>query len=264
MEVAERLERLDALVRAFGELDGAPGEAVALLDREAPVRVRSALEQVGPCLLAQLVLAQEREGGLVVAAELLRRLACLPAARLFDPFRRLDVRPPSFGARQARVRDVADENVLEDPLPLAGNRGRQLLAQKLAPPQRLERGVEVVDVDEAGQGPVPEDAADDRRALRDPPLVGRQQIEPGEDHRLDGVRDLDLVDAGARAPAALLPHEQPFADQVADDLLEEERVAGGALEDQPPHPREEARRRPGGTRRGARSRRRSAGRAATS
>ena len=46
MEVAERLESLDTLRGALGELDRAPGEAIALLDGEAPVRVGRAYEEI--------------------------------------------------------------------------------------------------------------------------------------------------------------------------------------------------------------------------
>ena len=52
---------------------------------------------------------------------------------------------------------------------------------------------------------------------------------------MDAVRDRELLDRSPGDPAALLANERPLVDQVADDLLEEERVALGALEDAAAH-----------------------------
>ena len=80
VEVAERLEGLDLLRAGLGEHDGAAREALALHDREAAVRVRGCDQELGAGLAAQVVLAEEREGRVVVMREPLRELAGALAA----------------------------------------------------------------------------------------------------------------------------------------------------------------------------------------
>ena len=67
------------------------------------------------------------------------------------------------------------------------------------------------------------------------PLVRCQQVEPRQDDGLDVVRNLDLVDPFASPPPLALPDQPAVIDQVADDLLGEERIPTGAFEDQPTH-----------------------------
>ena len=172
-----------------------------------------------------------------MVGEQLGELGRALAARLLDPRRQLGMSAAALPARQAGIGHVADEDVLEDELALPGERRRRAIEHELAAAERPQHRVEVVRTREPRHRAVPEDAADDSRALRDPLLLWRQQVEPGEDHRLHVVRDLDVLDRRDRTPTAVLVHEQPLVDQVTDDLLEEERVPLGPLEDPLAHGR---------------------------
>ena len=61
--------------------------------------------------------------------------------------------------------------------------------------------------------------------------VGRSRSMRAARTALHRVGDLDLLDARGGPPAAAVVHDQALVDQPPDDLLEEERVALGALED---------------------------------
>ena len=64
--------------------------------------------------------------------------------------------------------------------------------------------------------------------------VGLQAVDPGEDDLLDGRRDLDL-DRVVEPPPLALAHERPRVHERPHELLEEERVPLGRLEDPPLH-----------------------------
>ena len=85
----------------------------------------------------------------------------------------------------------------------------------------------------------PEDAADHRGRLEHALVLAVQEIEAGSQHRLHRVGDHDLFDLVEGAPPIALADEVSFVDQLADDLLEEERVAFGSLEDPGMHRRRE-------------------------
>src|SRR5581483_8465977 len=73
----------------------------------------------------------------------------------------------------------------------------------------------------------PEDAADDGRLLERALLARPQEVDSGREHALDRVRQLEPGELLARTPASVLAHDPPLVDQLAQDLLEEERVALG-------------------------------------
>ena len=171
VEVAERLERLHPLFAALGELDGSQREPLALLDGEPAVRVRRGDEEMPAGAPPELVLAQERERGVVVVREQLCQLARPLAARLLDPGGGLRVGAASLRPRQARVRDVADEHVLEHVFPLAGDRRRHPLEHELSAAKRPQRGVEIVDPRETSPARRPRTPAP--RLPRVEPLASR-------------------------------------------------------------------------------------------
>src|SRR6187551_2604176 len=95
----------------------------------------------------------------------LGELAGAVAARFLDPRGSLGMRRPSLRSEQARVGDIADQDVLEDVLTLVLNRGRDALEYELAAAEGSERGVEIVELREARQRAVPEDPSHHSRAL---------------------------------------------------------------------------------------------------
>ncbi len=74
--------------------------------------------------------------------------------------------------------------------------------------------------------------ADDRGDLQQGAMLGRQPVDAGGEHGLDGARDLDLVGGLRQAKMDRLADQHAGIDEGADDLLEEERRALGPL-DQP-------------------------------
>src|SRR5262245_10984155 len=94
------------------------------------------------------------------------------AARLLDPRGRLDVGAAAFLSREALVRNVADEDVLEAVFRLAGERRRDPLENELPAKERSDDGIEVVDTGDPRDCAAPEHAPDDRGALGDALLLG--------------------------------------------------------------------------------------------
>ena len=91
--------------------------------------------------------------------------------------------------------------------------------------------------------PDPEDASDDGRVLQDGLLVLGQAVQARCDQPVDRTRELDVVD-GPRdlPPRGLGRPEHAVVDQLADDLLDVERVALAPLDDRRASARREARR----------------------
>ena len=112
---------------------------------------------------------------------------------------------------QARVRRFADEAVPEAVL---GRRPPPLFDDEVEPLQLRERGAQLLGRDEPFQQRQAEAAADDRRDRGDVADVGSEPVEPRLQRLLDRRRH-------GRAVAAF--------DRVARRLLEEERIAAGAL-----------------------------------
>jgi hypothetical protein len=114
------------------------------------------------------------------------------------------MRSRTFPPRQALVRDVSDQDVLEPVLGLARDRRREALEDQLAAFERPHDLGEAVDIGEPRNRAFPEHTAHDRGLLHDSCLVCGEEVEPGEDHGLDVVRDLDLRDL-VPAPATFHP-----------------------------------------------------------
>ena len=72
---------------------------------------------------------------------------------------------------------------------------------------------------------------DDGGALQELLQVRPQSIEPAQDEALDALRHRDRLDPFPRPPSLSFAIDQSGIDQGADQLLEEERVAPGFLQD---------------------------------
>ena len=122
----------------------------------------------------------------------------------------------------------------EGELVLVPERGRLVRDDELLHPQPPQRVAHLGDgpAGQLGHGTDPEHAADHRRVLEDGLLVLGQPVEPRRDQPLDGARELDVGDRPRDLPSRRLGRaEHPVVDQLADDLLDEERIALAALDD---------------------------------
>ena len=150
----------------------------------------------------------------------------LLARDLVQPVGDLLVQLGAGALGEARVGDVADEDVLEAVRALARDRRAALAGDEVAQEQVVEDGLEILDLGhQVRDGALPEDPADHRGALQQPLLVPRQPVDAGRDHRLQRVGD------PLRRGAALEQHPRR--------LLDEERVALRLLEQRLPLRRRE-------------------------
>ena len=121
--------------------------------------------------------------GVVVRKE--RCVLVPPFSGPFDPSRERGVQPRPFRFRQARVRDLAGERVLDRILAVPRDRGAGPASDEVAlledPQIRICALNEVVD------GAGPEDPADHGRRLQGLFLGRFEQVDPGRDDCLDGV-----------------------------------------------------------------------------
>ena len=147
----------------------------------------------------------------------------------------------SFAPGEALVGDIPREDVFEDVFGLPGHsRAESFLHQLPAlQPAEVLRQIRRLAVQQKPDGRWPEHATHHGRGLKGAFLGRRQEVDPGGEHALDVVGNLNVGDALARSPAVARPHDQPFIDQVPDDLLQEERVPLCAFEDPSVHGRRE-------------------------
>ena len=151
---------------------------------------------------------------------------------LLDPRSSARVRRRPLASRQRLVGDVARQDMAEQELLLADERRHRARRDELALLEPPQSGIDaVVILHERGDGARPEDAADDRRLLQRPLLARLEQIDPRGENTLHGVRQLDPDELVGRRPALVPPDDPAAVDQVAQDLLEEERIALGSFED---------------------------------
>ena len=126
------------------------------------------------------------------------------------------LRPRRLG--QARVGDIADQDVLEAVRRLVLEGRARLADDEVAEQQVLDRIGRVLALGQVLDRTRPEASADDRRTLEHRLRRGLQPVDAGRDQRLNGVRD--LLDGALLAALGDVEH----------DLLEEERVAAGLVE----------------------------------
>src|SRR6266550_5052055 len=140
-----------------------------------------------------------------------------------DPLRHTSVRPGPIAPGQALVGDVLDQDVPERELTFADDRGAGARMDETAvlesPQDLLELDRIRTGLEEGADGAVPERSADDGGRLQDPLLDRCQEIDPSRKDTLNGVGDLEILDA------------RRLIQQPLHDLLQEEGVAAGALQD---------------------------------
>ena len=87
-------------------------------------------------------------------------------------------------------------------------------------------------VDELVHRACPEGPADHRRRLERRLLGGVEEIDARGENGVDRVRHAELVRQRVQCPLALLAHEQTAVDHHAEQLLDEEGVSVGAVDDE--------------------------------
>ena len=87
---------------------------------------------------------------------------------------------------------------------------------------------------EVGHGVLDEDVPDHRRGLDHRPLLRVEVVEARGEQRLDGGRHDRAVDVRLRAPLPVREADEPLVDEHRHELLDEERVALGRLDDAGP------------------------------
>jgi hypothetical protein len=151
---------------------------------------------------------------------------------LLEPGGRFAVQPDTFLGHQGAICGLLDERVLEAELRLGPAAG---LPHQV---QTLKIGERASDVDALAR-----DRLEQRQAELPPEDRGRHQrrarpgpepVDARHDHLLDGRRDLD-GDLVIEPPPLVRAHERARVGERAHELLEEERVALGRLEDPPFH-----------------------------
>src|SRR5713226_5066820 len=147
----EKLETVVELVAADGELAGAaqPARRLRAHDRE--------LFLVGPREVGVL----RSRGFRVVMRE--QRCELVPATDALEPFGKRGVKPRAPRFRNARVRDLARQLMLERELPLALHRGTGAVPDEVALFQQRE--VRLLASEQLADGAGPEDSPGDRSGL---------------------------------------------------------------------------------------------------
>ena len=94
-------------------------------------------------------------------------------------------------SRQRRVRDVADQCVLEPELLVSLIAGHRFTPDQVASFQRIEQRLQLVVVrTDVRERAVPEDPSDDGGVEEHRPFEGRDRIQPGRDDPADARRQL--------------------------------------------------------------------------
>jgi hypothetical protein len=131
-------------------------------------------------------------------------------------------------AWEAFVRHFARQGVLDDVLALTCNARARAPANEVAILEYLQIGLRI---QELVHRPRPEDAPDHRRRLKRGLLGGTEQIDPGCKNGLDRVRDSEFARKLVQHPTAVLADEEATIEQHAEQLLDEEGIALGPLND---------------------------------
>ena len=160
----------------------------------------------------------------------------LLAGALAEPSGEQQVEVGARSLRQPRIRDLADEHVLELERLLAADRGSVLAENEVAEEQVVEHGIDVRDVRrEVSEGAPEEHAAHDRSPLDEPARHRRQPIDARGDQRLQRVRDplLSALRLLCEGTDRLLD-EQGIALRLREDGVDVDRHVhiGGELPDE--------------------------------
>jgi len=140
----------------------------------------------------------------------------------------------SQGLGQRVVRSIADQPMAERELLLVAEGGRLVRDHQLLhaqPPKRVAH-LRHRSTGQLDQGTHPEHASYNRGVLQHRLLVLREAVEPGRNEPLHRARQVDPGHRSRDLPLRSLGRaENAVVDQLADDLLDVERVALAALDD---------------------------------
>src|SRR5439155_1366256 len=136
--------------------------------------------------------------------------------------------------RDARIRDLARQLMLERELTLALHRRAGAMTDEVALLEQSKVGLLASEqlADRAG----PEGAAGNRRRLQRRLLTGGEQVHASGDDGVHRVGDLEALGQVDRVPVTVASLEHAAIDQRADQLLEVERIALAALDDEVAQP----------------------------
>ena len=169
--------------------------------------------------------------GLAVVVREDRRLDRGPIA-VVEPLREGRVEPAATCLRDAPVRDVTGERVLERVLGLTVDGRTASPADEVATLE--QRVVGIGALEEPGDGTGPEHATHDRRRLQSRLLGLGKPIDAGGEGGMDGVGDGEPGRERGERPGPVAPLEHAVVDERADELLDEERVALGPRDESRP------------------------------
>ena len=160
----------------------------------------------------------------MVADDLADLLGALAEGRL-EPAAVVVMHPQTLGLGDRRVRDLAEQRVLEAmDAPLA--RGALVGLDDEVAPGGLSQQVEArCGAGNGSERRRREEPADDRCSVKQPLHLRRHAIEPRRDESLQGRRDLDGADLAQRDPAAVPPLDATGLDERAQELFDVQRIA---------------------------------------
>ena len=160
----------------------------------------------------------------------------LLAGALAEPVRKQQMKVGARALREAGIRDLADEHVLELEGLLAADRGALLAKHEVAEEQVVEQRDDVLDIrGEVSERAADEDAAHDGRALDEATRRGGKPVDARGDQRLERVGDPLLPALGLlREGADRLLHEQRVSLGLRQHGLDVDRHVdlGGELPDE--------------------------------
>ncbi len=166
-------------------------------------------------------------GCMPVVGEQAHDLVEVVGVAALEPLRRPTVEGRARVTEQQPVGGLLDERMLE---PVLGLRPAPLGADQVETLQLVQGvGHLAVQRHDALEQLEAEAAAERRRGRQHVVADGIEAVDAGDDHALDGLRDLDW-DLVVEAPAAVLVDERTGVRQRAHELFEEEGVAFGLLE----------------------------------
>ena len=211
----EQLDRVLHLIAAPGELSGTSTPRNGLPSKAFELSRVVAPDEVG-------VLRPDRLG-IVVGEE--RGMLVLRSLSLVQPVGEGRVQAAAARFRDARVRHLARQGVLDRVLLLPGNRRSAAVPDEVALLEQVEVGLDAVEKMDDRRGP--EDATDDRCRLKRCLLHGGETIDTGREHRMDTVRHREPFGKDTDGPAAVSPQDA-CVDESRDELFDEEGIALGA------------------------------------
>lgn len=159
-----------------------------------------------------------------------RRVLVTRALPLLEPFRESGVQTPPPGFGNTRVRDVACQRVLHRVLGFPRHRGPGAPANEV--PTLEEREIGLLSLQQMPYRTRTKRPTDHRSRLQTRLLLRREPIQSRGEHRVHAVRNGEVGRELADRPRSVLSFENSRVDELAEKLLQEERVAFRALDEQ--------------------------------